>query len=151
MSNFITSRSTRETEALGRKFALSLKGEDVIILEGRLGTGKTVFAKGLARGLGYRGQVLSPTFTLVREYKAGKINIYHIDLYRLKERDLISLGLEDCLYDKAGITLIEWGEKMENYLDKYLKIQFSLLKQDERRLAISCRGYGKNKLKKWGL
>ncbi len=85
-------------------------------LSGVLGAGKTQLVKGLARGLGFRGQVTSPTFTLVNEYVGGRLPLYHIDLYRVKsEKEAIGFGLEEYL-PSAGVTVIEWPEMVMSLL-----------------------------------
>jgi tRNA threonylcarbamoyladenosine biosynthesis protein TsaE len=97
--------------ALGVEFAAGLSGGEVISLEGPLGAGKTHFAKGVARGLGFAGEVSSPTFTLVQEYVGGRLPVVHCDFYRLEGiGDLVNLGFEDYL-DGSGVVLIEWGDR----------------------------------------
>jgi len=93
-----------------------LKGGEVITLSGVLGAGKTQLVKGLARGLGYRGAVTSPTFTLINEYVGGRLPLYHIDLYRIKStEEAIAFGIEDYL-PSAGVTVIEWPDRVEALL-----------------------------------
>ncbi len=142
----IVSGSAAKTELLGRKFSHSLNKQDVLLLEGELGGGKTTFVKGLAAGLGYKGRVLSPTFTLARHYQAKKLNIYHLDLYRLEKGDFGTIDIEGYLYDKKAVSVVEWGEKLEAYLDKFLRISFLFLDINKRKLLISQKGYDKNKL-----
>jgi tRNA threonylcarbamoyladenosine biosynthesis protein TsaE len=97
-----------------------LKGGEVIALSGVLGAGKTQLVKGLARGLGYRGQVTSPTFTLVNEYVGGRLTLYHIDLYRVKsEAEAIAFGVEDYLPPANGVTVVEWPETVEALLPEH--------------------------------
>ncbi len=99
-----------ETEALGRRLGALLRAGDIVALSGELGTGKTVFARGIAAGAGASGYVASPTFTIIREYR-GPTPVYHVDLYRLdRPRQLDDLGLDDLL-DGTGIMVIEWAEK----------------------------------------
>jgi len=104
--------SEAETRETGRRLALSLRGGEVLCLEGPLGAGKTTFVKGLAEGLGCgTDQVSSPTFTLVHEYPSGRLPFVHLDLYRLDSPDeLAALGFDDLL---TGLTImaIEWGDK----------------------------------------
>jgi tRNA threonylcarbamoyladenosine biosynthesis protein TsaE len=101
----VVSRSVEETRALGEELGREvLRVGDVVVLSGELGTGKTALAQGVGRGLAVDGPVVSPTFTLVREYE-GRIRLCHVDLYRLERaQELHDLGLDDC------VTLIEWGE-----------------------------------------
>jgi tRNA threonylcarbamoyladenosine biosynthesis protein TsaE len=133
----IITNSRENTIAEGRKFAGQLSSGAVVVLEGDLGGGKTTFIKGVLTGLGYRGRVLSPTFTLIREYKLKKIMVYHIDLYRLNPvKDFDSLGLEDILYREDSLTFIEWGEKIEKQLPRFIKVEFKHLGEDRRQIVI---------------
>lgn len=134
----IKTDSSRETIALGKKFSKKLAGQEVILFEGELGGGKTTFIKGLLAGLGYKGKVSSPSFTLERQYKLKKIIVHHIDLYRLDmAKDLVDLGIEEFLNQPGHITLIEWGEKIEKQLDNYIKITFNYTGENSRKIAIN--------------
>jgi len=139
-------KSAQETAALGKKLFNSLEGSDVVVLEGALGGGKTTFIKGLMAAAGFKGRVLSPTFTLLRQYKTKKFLFCHVDLYRLDSEHLEGWGLEDLLYASNVITLIEWGEKIEKTLDRYIKIVFEHAGKDRRRIKFSVKGYKKDKL-----
>lgn len=143
----IISESDRQTQSLGRKFSKVLKKEDIVLLEGGLGGGKTTFVKGVLKGLGYKKDVLSPSFTLVRRYKVDKIMINHIDLYRLDKKNLNSLDIGEYLYQKNSISIIEWGGKIETYLDKYLIVKFLFLDMERRELSFWQKDYGKKKIK----
>jgi tRNA threonylcarbamoyladenosine biosynthesis protein TsaE len=112
----IFSLSEEETCDLGRTFAISLKGGELILLEGELGLGKTVFARGIAVGLGIPAEdVSSPSFTLVQEYGGGRLNMFHVDLYRLNSsEELSTLGIEEIL-SSGGVVVVEWGEKLPPY------------------------------------
>ena len=104
------SHNEQETEAIGGSLAARLKAGDVIAYAGGLGMGKTAFTRGLARGLGYRGRVTSPTFTIVNEYE-GRLPLFHFDLYRLSgEDDLFDIGWEDYL-SRGGVCAVEWSER----------------------------------------
>jgi len=108
--------SVEAAQAFGENWAPDLVGGEIIALHGVLGAGKTQLAKGLARGLGYRGDVTSPTFTIVHEYLGGRLPIYHIDLYRIKnEKEAIDIGLEEYL-PSDGVTVIEWPERIASIL-----------------------------------
>ena len=131
----------------GSKFCETLDKKDVVILEGDLGGGKTTFVKGILREFGYKRRVLSPSFTLMRKYQIKKYNIYHIDLYRLKFSDLASLGFEDLLYSEDSISLIEWGNKYKDSLDKYIKVEFIFEGESIRSLVFSTKGYSQSKMK----
>jgi len=103
-------------QAFGESWAANLAGGEIFALYGVLGAGKTQLAKGLARGLGYRGDVTSPTFTIVHEYRGGRLPMYHIDLYRIRnEKEAIDIGLEEYL-PSDGVTVIEWPERISSIL-----------------------------------
>jgi tRNA threonylcarbamoyladenosine biosynthesis protein TsaE len=133
--------SFKETIELGKKFSSFLKEKDVVILEGMLGAGKTTFLKGVLKGLGKRNIVVSPSFVLLREYKTKKFFIYHIDLYRLDKKEIFSWGIEDYLYTEGGITFIEWGKKVQEFLPSYIKIEFFFLAENKRKIAFSFKNH----------
>lgn len=111
-SHRVITRSEKDTIRLAKKLAEGFEGKEVVFLVGELGAGKTVFAKGIASGLGLKDvrQVCSPTFTLVNIYKAH-VPIYHVDLYRLdKDAEILDLGWEDWL--DQGVVVVEWAEKV---------------------------------------
>ena len=108
--------SVAVAQAFGERWAANLRGGEIFALSGVLGAGKTQLVKGLARGLGYRGEVTSPTFTLVNEYAGGRLPLIHIDLYRINsEAEAVAFGVEDYL-PSPGVTVIEWPEKIINLL-----------------------------------
>ena len=112
------SHSSAETFELGRAFAETVRPGSVIALCGEMGAGKTQFVKGLAAGLGFHGEVTSPTFTLVHEYTGGRIALYHGDFYRLEsEADAKRIGLDD-YFDGSGVVVIEWAEKFSKLLPR---------------------------------
>jgi len=128
-------RSEEETFLLAKKLSQGFKGKEVVFLTGELGTGKTIFAKGLAAGLGLEDfhQVCSPSYTLVNIYQ-GKHTIFHIDLYRLgKDSEVMDLGWED--YIGQGVIIVEWAEKVKFDLDA-IQITFRMGKKDERKIII---------------
>jgi tRNA threonylcarbamoyladenosine biosynthesis protein TsaE len=108
----VTTQSEDETAALGRELAATLSAGDVLLLFGDLGAGKTAFVRGLAEGLGVdRGEVSSPTFTLIQEYRGGRLTLFHVDLYRIEDpREFDELGLDEMAED--GVLAIEWAEKL---------------------------------------
>ena len=107
---FLT-RSEAETEALGSRLAERLRPGAVVACRGDLGLGKTAFTRGLARGLGCRERVTSPTFTIVNEYEGGRLPLFHFDLYRLEgAEDLFDIGWDDYL-DRGGVCAVEWSER----------------------------------------
>jgi tRNA threonylcarbamoyladenosine biosynthesis protein TsaE len=105
----VVTRSVEETRALGEELGRAvLRAGDVVVLSGELGTGKTALAQGIGRGLEVDGPVVSPTFTLVREYE-GRIRLCHVDVYRLERlQEIHDLGIEEQL--EESVTLVEWGE-----------------------------------------
>jgi tRNA threonylcarbamoyladenosine biosynthesis protein TsaE len=108
--------SVEAAQAFGEGWAADLVGGEIFALHGVLGAGKTQLAKGLARGLGYHGDVTSPTFTIVHEYRGGRLPMYHIDLYRIQnEKDAVDIGLEEYL-PSDGVTVIEWPERIASIL-----------------------------------
>lgn len=117
MTTFVT-HSAAETSALGRSFAASLRPGDVVALFGNLGSGKTGFVAGVCQGLGARGHVSSPTFTLINEYAAPFGVVAHIDLYRIGSRaELAELGMEE-YFGPGCIALIEWAEEAMDLLPR---------------------------------
>ncbi len=142
----LKSTSASKTIDFGKLFSKSLKAEDVVVLEGVLGGGKTTFTKGVLSGLGYKKRVLSPSFTLLRQYDLNKLSVYHLDLYRLEFSDIFDLGIDDFLYSKRIITLIEWGNKIKERLDKYIKVEFVFSRENIRNIKFSVKGYPKKRL-----
>ena len=136
------SKSTSQTQKFAARLAKKLNPASVIALYGDLGAGKTTFVQGLAKGLGYRGKVFSPTFIFVRPYKLENKQIEtlnHIDLFRVeKPTDLKTIGLEDFLNDKRAISVIEWPERVgETLLGKAVKIFIKKLSESEREFTWS--------------
>ena len=112
------SGSADETGQIAVRLAQLLRSGDVICLEGELGAGKTRFAQGLGAGLGVSNHIVSPTFTLIREYDTGQpsIKLYHIDLYRIQGADdALAFGIEDYIYGD-GICVIEWADRIQDIL-----------------------------------
>lgn len=129
----IRSISAKETERTGQKIAQTAKPFDVICLFGSLGAGKTVFAKGICKGLAVKNFVNSPSFKIVNEYR-GKFPVYHIDLYRLNSAEEINdLGLDEYIYG-YGITIIEWAAKLgkKNLPKKRIEIYIKIKNENER-------------------
>ena len=122
--------------------AAVLGSGDVVSLTGDLGAGKTTFVQGAADGLGIGQAVLSPTFTLVRQYE-GSLPVYHLDVYRLDSlQDVVDLGFDEIL-DRGAVVFIEWGDVIEALLpESYLEVELSLRDdgEDRRRIAVTGRG-----------
>lgn len=119
----IESFKPEDTYNLGRKLGEEAKPGDVFTLIGDLGVGKTVFTKGLAKGLGISEPVSSPTFTILQVYEEGRLPFYHFDVYRIGDiSEMDEIGYEDCFYGD-GVCLIEWADLIEDILpEKYRRI-----------------------------
>ncbi len=127
-----TTSSAAETEALGEQLGARLKAGDLVLLAGPLGSGKTTFVRGMARGAGSDAQVQSPTFTLVRVYP-GRVQLAHVDLYRVKAAgELADLGLDELLDE--GAMVIEWGDRLD--VKRAEVVMFESLGDDRRRLRF---------------
>lgn len=127
--------SPAETEALGESLAEQLEPGTVIAFTGDLGAGKTAFVRGLARGLGVRERVTSPTFTIVNEYEGGRLPLFHFDMYRLGSADeLFDIGWEDYLA-RGGICAVEWSENVSDALDNdCLRVDIRRGENDDQRI-----------------
>ncbi len=136
----IITKSAQETKNLGKKLAADLKGGELLALTGELGSGKTTFAQGLAKGLGIKQRIISPTFIFMRKYDLGSKNFYHVDLYRLEdnvEREVRNLGIEEIWNNPENMIVIEWAEKIEGMLPKNkMWIEFENLGEDERKITV---------------
>lgn len=111
----IISESFETTEALGEAVGRHVPPGTVLALSGDLGAGKTVFAKGLARGLGIGETVKSPTFVIMEQYASGRLPLFHVDAYRVTDEELTAIGFEECL-DGNSVVLIEWAENAASLL-----------------------------------
>lgn len=120
----VTVTSPTATMDLGRQLAPGLQAQDVILLDGDLGAGKTTFTKGLAAGLGITRNVKSPTFTIIREYQGGRLPLYHMDVYRLEDGSGDELGLDE-YFNGDGVNVVEWSKFIQDELPTdYLRIVF---------------------------
>ena len=133
----ITTQSENETAAVGRDLAAALSAGDVVLLYGDLGAGKTAFVRGLAEGLGVPpAEVSSPTFTLVQEYRGGRVLLVHVDLYRLNDsREIEDLGLDET--GAGAVLAIEWADKLSNGWPGAIEVRFEHADGDTRDLAIN--------------
>ena len=130
------SDSEKMTFQIASDFASSLEIGVIVALVGELGAGKTVFARGLCHGLGFEGIVSSPSFTLVNIYE-GRLKINHVDLYRIEIRDEINDLDPDELFFPAGVTIIEWAEKIKDLLpEKKWIVYIEILGRDKRKIDI---------------
>lgn len=127
--------SVDETYALAKKVADTLDGGEVLLLDGDLGAGKTTFTKGLAKALGVKEEVTSPTFTILNVYEDGRLKLNHLDMYRVESSDeLAELGIEEC-FDEDAVTVIEWN-KFEHFDGKVIKISVKTLGETKREYDI---------------
>ena len=133
----ITTNSQDETAEVGRRIAATLSAGSVLLLVGDLGAGKTALVRGLAEGLGVAPEeVSSPTFTLMQEYRGGRVKLIHVDLYRLNEvREIDELGLEELGLD--SVLAIEWAEKLPRPIPGAFEVRIAHGDGDERRLTIT--------------
>lgn len=134
-------RSPAETEAFAEEMAKRLCGGEIIAFRGPMGMGKTCFTRGLARGLGFTGQVTSPTFALVNEYVGGRLPLYHFDMFRIESwEDLYSCGFFDYM-EMGGVIAAEWSENIEGALSGDV-IFVTIEKTDENSRKITVEGGG---------
>jgi tRNA threonylcarbamoyladenosine biosynthesis protein TsaE len=144
----VLTRSAAETQAAGADLAARLQGGDVLLLRGDLGAGKTTFTQGIARGLGVRGAVQSPTFTLIAEYDAPRLGrsgqLVHIDLYRLGgAAQLDSIGLDEYLDRDDCVVVIEWPDRADvATFPAHWSVQLRISGDDQREITIREPGNG---------
>jgi len=129
------SKSVNETISIASNLAKELKGGEVFLLNGELGAGKTVFCKGIAVGLGIKELVTSPTFTIVREYKGGRLKLNHFDMYRIEDADeLFELGIDEYFNEKA-VCVIEWN-KLDRISGKIYRVNIKRVDDNVRSIEI---------------
>ena len=132
---FIT-HSPEETEKIGEALAKSLQPGTILAYRGDLGMGKTAFTRGLARGLGCKETVTSPTYTIVNEYLGGRLPLFHFDMYRLASSDdLWDIGWEDYL-DREGVCAVEWSENVADAMENAVTVTIEKLGETTRRITI---------------
>jgi tRNA threonylcarbamoyladenosine biosynthesis protein TsaE len=131
-------KNSKETQRVGMDFAKILKRGDVVCLYGDLGFGKTTLVQGIAQGLGIKKRIISPTFVIARSYGLKGGNFYHIDLYRIgNDQETEDLGMEEILSDKNNIIVIEWAEKLKNFLpQRRIDIEFFYEKNNTRKIVF---------------
>lgn len=133
--HYIT-HSPEETEKLGAALARKMQPGTVIAYTGDLGAGKTAFTRGLARGLGYRESVTSPTYTIVNEYLGGRLPLFHFDMYRLSSSDdLWDIGWEDYL-ERDGVCAVEWSENVSDAMEGAIRVAISRVDENTRDISI---------------
>ena len=138
----IFTNNFEETQDLGKEFAKTLKGGETVALYGNLGGGKTTFTQGLALGLGIKKRIISPTFIIIRTYALRPKTFYHIDLYRIETADDIrGLGIDEIINNSNNIVVVEWAEKMKNFLPKErIDIYFEYLDENKRKIKFINNG-----------
>jgi tRNA threonylcarbamoyladenosine biosynthesis protein TsaE len=130
------SNSESETRTIGARLAAELQPGAVLLLSGDLGAGKTAFTKGLAEGLGIDpAEVTSPTFTLVHEYRQGRLPLVHVDLYRLEKVDLDELGMDADLANQ-GVLAIEWADRLVRLPPHAVSVQIVATGEDSRTISV---------------
>lgn len=135
----ITTRNERETIELAQNFESEKFPNMIICLDGELGSGKTIFTKGIANALGIDQNITSPTFTIIKEYE-GELPLYHMDVYRLNG-NVEGIGIEE-YFKKDGVVVIEWAETIKEILPKErLDIKFKIV--DENKRVLILKPYGK--------
>ena len=133
--DFIT-HSPEETEKIGQALAKNLQPGTVLAYRGDLGAGKTAFTRGLARGLGCKETVTSPTYTIVNEYLGGRLPLFHFDMYRLASSDdLWDIGWEDYL-EREGVCAVEWSENVADAMENAITVTIEKLGENTRRITI---------------
>ena len=131
------SHSPQETEKIGQALAQKLTPGTVIAYEGDLGTGKTAFTRGLAKGLGASDPVTSPTYTIVNEYLSGRLPLFHFDMYRLGSADdLFDIGWEDYL-ERGGVCAVEWSENVAEALENPIRVVIGKTGENSRVITIT--------------
>jgi len=128
--------SEAETASVGSALARALTPGAVILLSGELGAGKTAFVRGLAEGLGIDPeQVSSPTFTLIQEYRGGRLPLHHVDLYRLRSIEVDDLGLDELTLG-GGVTAIEWPDRLPQAIPSVIRVRIDHGDGDTRTIEI---------------
>ena len=134
----VTTKNELETIEIAQNFESEKFPNMIICLDGELGSGKTVFTKGIANALGIDETITSPTYTIIKEYN-GELPLYHMDVYRL-EGDTSNLGLEEYM-NKGGITIIEWADLIKDELpEERVEIRFKIAGEEKRILTITPYG-----------
>jgi tRNA threonylcarbamoyladenosine biosynthesis protein TsaE len=140
----VITKNNKQTQKLGEILAQELKGNEIICLSGDLGAGKTTFAQGLLKGLKIKGPYTSPTFVVMKQYKILKAisyklkAVYHIDAYRIKDKDLLALGWKEMIADKNNVIIIEWAERVKKIIPKNSTwIKFEWIDENERKIEFT--------------
>ena len=138
----LVAENEKQTIDFAKRLAQYLQPGMTIILEGDLGAGKTTFTKGVGEGLGITRIIKSPTYTIVREYKDGRIPLYHMDLYRLEEEEVMDLGLDE-YFDGEGVSVVEWPSVAPDDLPSE-RLEITLLtdsnQPEQRKITLKAVG-----------
>jgi tRNA threonylcarbamoyladenosine biosynthesis protein TsaE len=131
------SNTPAETEAVGRQAAEYLGSGSVLALQGELGSGKTQFTKGLVAAMGSAAAVSSPTFTIVHEYRDGRLPVYHFDFFRVENRQSLErLGLDDYFFGD-GVSVIEWADRFPEFIPQQARwILFEIKSENQRAISF---------------
>lgn len=147
----IITKNVEETMIIGERMGKSVEKGTTVCLTGDLGTGKTHFAKGFAKGMGIDENITSPTFTIVNEYHEGRLPFYHFDVYRVNDLDeILDIGFDEYIYGQ-GVTLIEWADMIEAILpEDFIHVKIEKTDHpDERKITIKSFGKEFDFLKEW--
>lgn len=135
-----TVNNLKETQKLAKKFAKTLVGGDIVLLNGDLGAGKTTFTKFVAKSLGVKDEVTSPTFTIMKEYDGKRLRLIHFDMYRLENADeSTGFGFDDYIKNKNynAVIFIEWSERVKEMLsDHYIVVDIKRIDDNKRQFSI---------------
>lgn len=136
----IITKTPQELEYLGKRLAQLVQPGDFLALDGDLGAGKTLLTQGIAQGLEVTEEISSPTFTIIHEYESGRLPLYHMDVYRLKQpEEMYDLGYEEYFYGE-GVTVVEWAQIIEPLLpDDYLGLEIAVVPEG-RELRFAPHG-----------
>lgn len=131
------SNSAAETEVVGRRLAEEVAVGSVLALQGELGSGKTLFTKGFVAGMGSNAAVCSPTFTIVHEYRDGRLPVYHFDFFRVENRQALArLGLDDYFFGD-GVSVIEWADRFPEFIpEQARRILFEIKSENQRTITF---------------
>ena len=138
----VCTQSFEATQKLGQDLVKKLTPGQIICLSGELGTGKTTFVQGLLKGLKVKGPYTSPTFVIMKKYEPKAQSpkpktIYHIDAYRINEKDILNLGWEEIIQDKNNIIVVEWAERIKKIIPKNAQwINFSWEGKEKRKIVF---------------
>jgi tRNA threonylcarbamoyladenosine biosynthesis protein TsaE len=134
-AHHVVTRSEVETANVGRGLAARLQAGDVVLLRGDLGSGKTAFVRGLAEGLGIDpAEVSSPTFTIIQEYRGGRVLLLHVDLYRLEPKEVADLGLDEL--GEQAVVAIEWAERLPSRPAEAISVEITHEPGDSREVNV---------------